>query len=87
MTMLDSGPALAAAARLAAALDEVRPPCHDDDRWTSDSPDDRARAAELCAGCAVLVPCGTFADAADERFHVWGGVDRSRLVAAREATA
>jgi hypothetical protein len=31
----------------------------------------------LCAGCPVLVECGTAATANDERWGVWGGHDRT----------
>lgn len=56
-----------------------RPRCGDpgDDRWTSDDPTDRAEAAALCAGCLVLDACRAAADEADERWHVWAGVDRT----------
>lgn len=52
-------------------------PCQiDPEPFTSDSRDERAEAAEACAGCPLLEPCGRYADAAEERHHVWAGVDR-----------
>lgn len=53
----------------------------DADRFTYDGkPEGRgrhARAAALCAGCPVLAECGAYADAAHERWHIWGGRDRA----------
>lgn len=46
--------------------------------WVSDDRDDRARAAALCHGCAVFTECGATADETDERWHVWGGTDRTK---------
>jgi len=37
----------------------------------------RALAVPLCRDCPVLTACGAYADAAGERFGVWGGRDRS----------
>lgn len=45
--------------------------------WTSDDSDERALAASWCTGCPVFSACGEAADANDERFGVWAGVDRS----------
>ena len=58
-----------------------RPRCGDPELhhlWTSDKPDERARAAELCLGCLVLQPCAESAEELEERFHVWAGTDRTR---------
>lgn len=46
------------------------------DLFTSASADDRASATELCGTCPALAACRTYAEAADERHHVWGGRDR-----------
>jgi hypothetical protein len=45
--------------------------------WLSEHEPERAEAAKLCAGCPVLVECGTAATANDERWGVWGGHDRT----------
>jgi Transcription factor WhiB len=47
-------------------------------RWTSDDQRNRQIAVAWCAGCPVIVECGQAADARDERWHVWGGVDYTR---------
>jgi hypothetical protein len=57
-----------------------RTPCNgpDVDCWTSDSAEDRAEAAEACRfGCPVIELCARFADANQEKGHVFGGVDRT----------
>lgn len=59
------------------AADGRRPRCGepaDHLLWTSESADERARAAGLCVGCPVLQEC---AQAAEEEhaLFVWGGVD------------
>jgi hypothetical protein len=46
--------------------------------WLSDHADERAVAAILCAGCPVELLCWDAARARDERFGVWGGVDRTQ---------
>lgn len=38
-----------------------------------------ARAAAVCSGCPVRVPCGEFAAAFSIRFGVWAGEDRERI--------
>lgn len=38
----------------------------------------RRRAIAICRQCPVIVECGEHADANDQRFGIWGGVDRSR---------
>lgn len=56
-----------------------RPPCRLPgalDRWTSDSAAIRAEAAVECHGCSILDECAAAADANQERWHVWAGVDR-----------
>jgi hypothetical protein len=45
--------------------------------WCSDDAADRAQAARWCTGCPVLDECGAAADEHDERFGVFGGVDRT----------
>jgi WhiB family redox-sensing transcriptional regulator len=42
-----------------------------------------AKAKAICAGCPVRRECHRFAEAHDERFGIWAGVDRSD----REAVA
>lgn len=53
-------------------------PCTGRDRalWVSDDAQERAVAAELCAGCPVLTECSLAAESTRERWHVWGGIDR-----------
>jgi hypothetical protein len=46
--------------------------------WLSEHPQDRAIAAKLCRGCPVLTVCRDTAEERDERWGVWGGIDRSR---------
>jgi len=55
--------------------------------WCSDDATDRAQAASWCAGCAVLVECGGAADEHDEKFGVFGGVDRTPPPAKRKSAA
>jgi len=45
--------------------------------WTSDDPEDRARAARRCSGCPAFTECGAAAEEMKESFGVWAGVDRS----------
>lgn len=45
-----------------------------------------ARAQQLClTRCAVVDECRAYAEAANERFHVWGGVNRGSKTAPVEA--
>ena len=63
---------------LAAA--ELRTHCSDPDTahlWLSEYPEDRTQAVRLCEGCPVIMECWSAAVARDERWGVWGGVDRS----------
>lgn len=63
------------------ATEGRRPRCGehaDTDLWTSESPEDRRRAAELCSACPLLAPCAEAAEEMEERWHVFGGVDRHR---------
>ncbi len=55
--------------------------------WLSDDATDRALAARWCTGCPVLVECGAAADEHDERFGVFGGVDRTPPPAKRKSAA
>lgn len=60
------------------AADGRRPRCGepaDHLLWTSEKPDERARAAALCVGCPVLQECALAAEEEGELF-VWAGVDR-----------
>lgn len=70
------------------AADGRRPRCGEPAThhlWTSESADERARAAGLCAGCPVLRQC---ADAAEEEaaLFVWAGVDRGARLIKKTAT-
>jgi hypothetical protein len=47
--------------------------------WTSESPADRAIAAQWCNGCVVIVECGEAAEERGEKWGVWSGVDRSTI--------
>jgi len=84
-----------AAEQLTRALVELatqgrRPRCGDPgghELWCSDDATDRALAAALCAGCAVLTECAAAADEHDERFGVFGGVDRTPPPASRRRSA
>lgn len=63
------------------AADGRRPRCGehaDRDLWTSDDRAERRRAAQLCARCPLLHPCAEAAEEMEERWHVFGGVDRTR---------
>ncbi len=63
---------------LAAAGD--RPRCSDPitrELWTAELAAHRAIAVKWCKRCPVLVLCRQAAEERDERFGVWGGVDRS----------
>ena len=64
-------------AALCDALDDCqRIPCRTPGRtalWTSEAHEERAEAAEQCAGCPVLDACAEVGQ--HERFGVWGGRD------------
>ena len=58
-----------------------RPHCSDpgsSDLWLSDRKAERREAVKLCRGCPVFDPCGQAAQARQERFGVWAGVDMTR---------
>lgn len=78
MTAAHSGEVARAYLTLTHATAHARVPCTGDERdlWAADHADDRAHAARLCGTCPALAPCARYADLADERWHVWGGVDR-----------
>jgi hypothetical protein len=46
--------------------------------WLSDHQHERALVVKLCGGCPVQRNAGGAAVARDERFGVWGGIDRTR---------
>ena len=76
-------------ALVALAADGRRPRCGehaDRDLWTSDSVDDRRKAAQLCTRCPVLYACAEAAEEADERHHTWAGKDRTRHPNKKEKT-
>jgi Transcription factor WhiB len=57
-----------------------RPRCSDPidhAKWTSEDQHDRDTAAAWCNGCNVMLLCGAAATERDERWGVWGGIDRS----------
>lgn len=61
------------------AADGGRPPCGDyngHELWTSDDQHDREIAAARCSACPLIRACHDAAEEADERHHVWAGVDR-----------
>jgi hypothetical protein len=57
-----------------------RTPCQSPlgDYWTSDRDIERSAAIESCGYCPVLTHCSDYANEADERFHVWAGIDRNQ---------
>ncbi|MGP9537012.1 WhiB family transcriptional regulator [Brachybacterium sp. AOP43-C2-M15] len=57
--------------------------------WHGETKAEQAAAVRLCLECPVMVECAAYADAAGERWGVWGGVtERERRRAGRaEATA
>ena len=86
---------MTAAEQLSLALAELatqgrRPRCGEPgghEMWLSDDATDRAQAASWCAGCAVLTECGAAADEHDEKFGVFGGVDRTPAPTSRRKSA
>lgn len=76
-------PARRARANLDAALRDLlqagrTTPCmNDPEPFTSDSHEERALAAQAWSYCPLLALCRTYAEAADERWLVWAGQDRS----------
>lgn len=68
-------PASAEWLALRRALVATPVPCQQTpDLWISDDAEERAVAAELCAGCPLLEECNAAAVANKEEF-VWGGQD------------
>ena len=68
---------------LTAALTDMvehgqRPPCAGPDRdlWFHDRAAEREAAAWRCRSCPVIDACAAAGEAGDERWGVWGGVDR-----------
>jgi len=45
--------------------------------WLSEHEAERATAVMLCDHCPVLTVCQDTAEQRDERWGVWGGIDRS----------
>jgi hypothetical protein len=63
-----------------AASQGLRPHCSDPSShhlWLSDHEAERQIAITLCDHCTVLTVCRDTAEQRDERWGVWGGVDRS----------
>ena len=49
------------------------------DQWAADAtPTARREAAEACGYCPALALCAAYAEAANENYGVWGGIDRSQ---------
>lgn len=61
---------------LAGLADGLTPVCVGRDEWTSEDPEARQIAAQACQWCHVRATCSTTAQDAQERFGVWGGVER-----------
>ena len=62
----------------------LRTPCMIDPALWTDEPDRRHRtarqeAAEACGHCPIITECHAYAEVAEERWHVWGGVNRDAL--------
>jgi Transcription factor WhiB len=55
--------------------------------WTSEHETERAIAVMLCDHCPVLTVCRDTAEQRDERWGVWGGVDRSIRPGGQQMTA
>jgi Transcription factor WhiB len=49
--------------------------------WLSEDEQERAAATQLCSGCPVQLECWSAANARNEKFGVWGGVDRTKVPA------
>ena len=67
-------------ALLNAAVEGQRPHCSDPEThhlWLSEHERERQTAIMLCNHCPVLTVCRDTAEERDERWGVWGGVDRS----------
>jgi hypothetical protein len=47
-------------------------------KWLSEDEAERREATRLCVGCPAYDPCGQAAEARQEKFGVWSGVDRTR---------
>lgn len=67
---------LDAALRNEASAGRATPCLTAPEAFTSDGPRERATAAQRCHACPVAHLCRTYADAAGETWHVWGGHDR-----------
>ena len=61
-----------------ALLNAPNTPCNSPNRadWTTGGPRAKQRAAEACRACPVLAECRAYAEAANERGAVWGGIAR-----------
>jgi hypothetical protein len=73
-----------------AAASGLRTHCSDPDSrdlWLSEEVTERRKAARLCAGCPVLEPCHSAAEARGEKFGVWAGVDRTARPYLRKSAA
>jgi len=61
--------------RLSAAMDDTRPACADDDRFTADTPSeaDLEDMRGICAACPLLAVCDAYRVAASPRAAFWAG--------------
>ena len=57
----------------------------DPDLFFSFDPADIAQAQQVCAGCPVTAQCHARAEANDEQFGVWAGIDRDARHAERKS--
>ena len=71
---------MTAVERLTASLADLETageswPCRGRDEWISEDRNERAMAAELCAGCPVLTLCADMAAETNTKFGVYAGRD------------
>ena len=52
-------------------------PCRDRHEWVSGKAADKHLAIKLCGDCVCRPACAEFAQANNETFGIWGGIDRS----------
>lgn len=63
---------------LRAGLASVAVPCTaEPGPWFSDDAASRAEAAQACTTCPLILACAGYADAAQEKFGTWAGIERS----------
>lgn len=69
-----------ALAALHRVLDGLRakqtpPPCDGDERFTAESPAEREQVLEACRPCPIRAAC--FTAGRNQKWGIWGGIDRS----------